>query len=163
MVLACIGLGSNLGDPQAQVCQAFVALAALPSSRLVAQSPLYRSRPLGPSGQPDYINAAAALETALAPLDLLAALKQIEQASGRVRGGERWGPRELDLDILLYGQRRLQEKDLVIPHPELARRNFVVAPLHDILPALEVPGVGSLAGLRRQLGMSGLERLETVA
>ncbi len=163
MALACIGLGSNLGNPQAQVGQAFDALAALPSSRLLARSPLYRSRPVGPPGQADYINAAAALETGLTPAQLLAALKRIEHDRGRQPGGERWGPRELDLDILLYGQRRIQEKDLVIPHPELARRNFVVVPLHDILPALEVPGVGSLAGLRRQLGMSGLERLETVA
>lgn len=163
MVLACIGLGSNLADPLAQVHQAFDELADLPDSRFVARSPVYRSRPLGPSGQPDYINAVAAVETALSPRTLLARLQQIEHAHGRQRGGPRWGPRELDLDILLYGQLQQSGPELTIPHPELARRNFVVVPLHDILPALEVPGTGPVAGLRRQLDMTGLECLETLA
>ena len=111
-----IGLGSNLAEPQQQLRCALMALDALPDSRLVAVSSLYASDPLGPADQPRYNNAVAALDTSLAPLQLLDALQAIEQAQGRERKAERWGPRTLDLDILLFGQRLIDEPRLTVPH-----------------------------------------------
>jgi 2-amino-4-hydroxy-6-hydroxymethyldihydropteridine diphosphokinase len=123
-------------------------LAGLPQCRPVARSSLYATTPVGPIPQPDYINAAAALATTLAPVALLAALQQVERDHGRIRDGTRWGPRTLDLDLLVYGQRRLQQPDLQLPHPEMHRRAFVLVPLAQIAPeGLEIPGLGRLADL----------------
>lgn len=146
-VTVYVGLGSNLGRPRQQVELALRALARLPLSRLQAVSALYRTRPVGPRDQPDYVNAVAKLETGLTPRALLAALKGIEWEQGRRPGGERWGPRVLDLDILLYGQAVIDDAELRVPHRELARRAFVLVPLADVAPPdLSIPEVGKLAG-----------------
>ncbi|MHA7814967.1 MAG: 2-amino-4-hydroxy-6-hydroxymethyldihydropteridine diphosphokinase [Pseudohaliea sp.] len=126
-----IGLGANLGHPLRQLRDAARALAGLPGCRPGPLSPLYRSAPLGPRDQPDFLNAVAALDTVLAPLDLLDALQHIEAGAGRVRG-RRWGPRTLDLDLLLYGDRELQLPRLTVPHPGIAERAFVLWPLADL-------------------------------
>ncbi|QVL47039.1 MAG: 2-amino-4-hydroxy-6-hydroxymethyldihydropteridine diphosphokinase [Thiocapsa sp.] len=159
-VAVWIGLGSNLQGPERQVRAALAELAALPESRLRAASRLYRTAPVGPPGQPDYINAAAHLETRLAPRALLAELHRIELAHGRRRDGTRWGPRILDLDILIYGDARIDEPGLTIPHPEMARRAFVLVPLADVAPPdLAVPGVGILAELLERCERDGVEPL----
>lgn len=114
---------------------------------------------MGPPEQPDYINAVAALETELAPRALLSALQSIEARHGRTRGPLRWGPRTLDLDLLLYGEERIESADLVLPHPGVAERPFVLYPLHELVPALEIPGRGSLRALLERCSDAGLERL----
>lgn len=154
-----VALGSNLDDPVAQVRSAFQDLDAIPASRCVRRSSLYRSVPIGPAGQPDYINAVAALETGLAPEELLDHLQAIERRHGRVRGAERWGPRTLDLDLLLYDDRVMQTERLTIPHPGLHLRAFVLYPLHEIAPGLRIPQRGSLDELIKQCPMEGLVRL----
>lgn len=155
-VRAYVGLGANLGDARASLRRALEALAALPASRLVAVSSLYRTRPHGPQDQPDFLNAVAALETALAPVELLARLQAIEAAAGRRRDGPRWGPRTLDLDLLLHGAARLETPRLVLPHPRIAERPFVLVPLAELDPALEVPGAGPVAALRARCGEGGI-------
>ncbi|MEJ1469487.1 MAG: 2-amino-4-hydroxy-6-hydroxymethyldihydropteridine diphosphokinase [Candidatus Sedimenticola sp. (ex Thyasira tokunagai)] len=145
-VTAYVGLGSNLEDPEAQVNSALNELSAIPLSRCVAHSSLYISSPLGPADQPDYINAVAALETALEPYPLLRALQAIEQRHKRKRE-KRWGPRTLDLDLLLYGGLILNDTDLKIPHPGIAIRPFVLYPLLEIAPSLELPGLGVIQQL----------------
>ncbi len=157
-VRAFIGLGGNLGDVPARLERAFEALDALPESRLTGRSALYRNAPLGPADQPDYVNAVARLETALAPLALLAELQRIENEEGRVRE-ERWGPRTLDLDLLLYGEERIDEPTLTVPHAELTRRAFVLYPLRDIEPTLSIPGEGALSDLIERCPPWRLERL----
>lgn len=158
-VRAYIGIGSNLDDPAAHVRRALQDLDAVAESRCVARSSLYRSDPMGPPDQPDYINAVAALETALAPLALLDALQAIEHAHGRVREGERWGPRTLDLDLLLYGTQQIDEPRLKVPHPGLHERAFVLYPLAEIEPQLMVPGQGTLEQLMVRFRYQGLSRL----
>ena len=157
-VRAYVGLGSNLESPRTQVERAFAALAGLPRTRLAGRSRLYRSDPLGPPGQPDYVNAVAALDTALEPLALLDALQSIEHAHGRVRT-LRWGPRTLDLDLLLYGTRISRCARLTLPHPRLHERAFVLYPLADLAPGLVLPGLGALSELLRQCPYTGLEVL----
>ncbi|HHJ12991.1 MAG TPA: 2-amino-4-hydroxy-6-hydroxymethyldihydropteridine diphosphokinase [Gammaproteobacteria bacterium] len=152
---AWIGLGSNLDSPLDQVRAALTELAALPDTRLAACSRLYRSAPMGPPGQPDYINAVAGVDTGLPPQALLDALQAIERAHGRVRG-EHWGPRTLDLDILLYGDLKLDSPRLHLPHPGLLARNFVLVPLAELAPGLMLDGV-SVAGRAARLGRAGLE------
>lgn len=147
-LIAYVGLGSNLADPLAQVHGALEALAAITGCSRVRRSSLYATSPVGPVVQPAFVNAVAALTTRLAPLDLLAALQGIERAHGRVRDGTRWGPRTLDLDLLLYGELQLRTPDLELPHPEIARRAFVLVPLAEIAPAgLLLPGQGRLGEL----------------
>ncbi len=144
MQQACIGLGSNLDDPVRQVDSALSELADLPLTRLLRHSSLYRSAPMGPADQPDYVNAAALLETALEPLELLDALQAIEAAHGR-RRAQRWGPRTLDLDLLVYADLRLDHPRLVLPHPGIGERAFVLVPMAEIVPDMMIPGVGALA------------------
>jgi 2-amino-4-hydroxy-6-hydroxymethyldihydropteridine diphosphokinase len=156
---AYIGLGSNLENPLAQVEQALVELAAIPESTLLAKSPLYRSAPVGPGNQPDYINAAALLETSLAPLALLDALQAIELSHQRIRL-EHWGPRTLDLDILLLDQQTIDSERLKVPHPYLTQRNFVLYPLADIAPELLLPDGTSLQQRIAQCPRDGLELIE---
>ncbi|MCB1775283.1 MAG: 2-amino-4-hydroxy-6-hydroxymethyldihydropteridine diphosphokinase [Gammaproteobacteria bacterium] len=153
-----LGIGSNLQQPVGQVEAAIDALRRLPSSQLLSVSPLYRSAPMGPAAQPDYVNAVAALSTTLVPETLLDALQAIEAAQGRVRG-ERWGPRTLDLDILLYGDHVIDSPRLRVPHPGIAERAFVLVPLGDIAPALQVPGVGPIARLLNRETRSQVERI----
>lgn len=158
---AYIGIGSNLDDPVARVRQAFHALAEIPACRRVAHSPLYRTAPVGgPPDQPDYINAVAALDTTLAPKNLLAALQALEEARGRVRT-ERWGPRTLDLDLLLYDRRVSDDPALTLPHPRLHERAFVLYPLHDIAPDLDIPGRGPLVELMARCPARTIARLDS--
>ncbi len=157
--VAYVGLGSNLDDPIAQVGRALRELAGLPETRLTRTSALYRTAPMGPANQPDYINAVAELQTSLSPPALLEALQCLERAHARVRTAERWGPRTLDLDVLLYGDNVLEDPQLCIPHPGLAVRAFVLIPLAEIAPTLMVPGLGPLSGLLAALDPQGIERL----
>ena len=146
--IAYIALGGNLQDPTSQVSSALDALGSIPRSRLEARSALYRTAPMGAPGQPDYINAAARLVTDLEHLALLDQLLGIEQRMGRQRDGSRWGPRVIDLDLLLYDQRRLDHPRLSLPHPELHNRAFVLIPLADVAPSdLRIPGQNSLGEL----------------
>lgn len=149
---AYIAIGSNLDEPITRVRDALEALAGLPDTELVARSPLYGSTPMGPADQPDYVNAVARLATALSPHALLDQLQRLEAESGRERGGPRWGPRRLDLDIVVYGDRRIADERLDVPHPGAAERAFVLVPLAAIAPALEIPGIGRVAELAAALG-----------
>ncbi|WP_177410193.1 2-amino-4-hydroxy-6-hydroxymethyldihydropteridine diphosphokinase [Pseudomonas sp. LFM046] len=158
-----IGLGSNLAEPVAQLRGALAALGELPQTRLAAVSSLYASDPLGPPDQPRYVNAVAALDTQLAPLQLLDALQAIELAQGRVRKDERWGPRTLDLDILLFGQHRIDEPRLQVPHYHMHARAFVLYPLAEIASDLQLPDGRLLQVLLEACPFEGLERLPDLA
>ncbi len=144
MHTAFIALGSNLDDPEEKVHQGIAALAALPHTQLAAASSLYRSAPVGHADQPDFVNAVVQLATTLAPQDLLAALLAIEKQFGRVRS-LRNGPRVLDLDLLLYDAQSIAAPGLVVPHPRMHQRAFVLAPLLELAPACVIPGIGSAA------------------
>ena len=160
---AYVGVGSNLDDPAAQVARAIDALAALRESRLVCRSSLYATVPFGPVEQPDFVNAVAGLLTRLSPEDLLAELRSLEAAQGRVRTGERWGPRQIDLDLLVVGRETRQTPDLTLPHPGIPQRNFVLYPLADIAPDLVVPGVGTVRDLRERVPSVGIRRLSALS
>jgi len=153
-----IGLGSNLDAPRRQVETALAELRELPDSRWLGSSSLYRSRPVGPQDQPDYVNAVAVIDTGLEAEDLLDALQAIERSHGR-RRGRRWGERTLDLDILLYGEETIHSERLRVPHPEMHRRGFVLKPLQDLAPGLVIPGLGELGTLLRQVDTGDLEPL----
>jgi 2-amino-4-hydroxy-6-hydroxymethyldihydropteridine diphosphokinase len=153
-----IGLGSNLGDPVAQIRSAMQALAAMPETRLVRRSSLYRNPPSGYLDQPEFVNAAAQIETRLEPRELLEQLLAIERVHGRVRDLPN-GPRTLDLDILLYGERTVREPRLTIPHPRMLERAFVLVPLAEIAPEAVVPGRGRIADLAAKLDASGMVKL----
>ena len=155
---AFIGLGSNLDDPKAQITRALVELSALPGTRVLAHSALYRTPPMGPSEQPDYINAVAKLETHLEPLMLLDALQALERSHHRVREFH-WGPRTLDLDILIVDQRLLTSERLTLPHPGIAERAFVVIPLYEIAPTLTIPGIGPISRVRERFATAVISRL----
>ena len=157
---AYVGLGSNLADPEQQVRGALEELGSLPETRLVTHSRLYRSPPMGPVAQTDFINAVAALVTRLPPRVLLAALQGIEDAHGRDRTEIRWGPRTLDLDLLLVADLRLDESPVRLPHPGVHERNFVLYPLAEIAPALMVPGQGRVAQLAARCPRGELALLE---
>jgi 2-amino-4-hydroxy-6-hydroxymethyldihydropteridine diphosphokinase len=144
---AYVGLGGNVGDVQARLRSAFDALARIPSTRLLRRSRSYRTPPWGIADQPDFINAVAELETSLAPRELLDALLAIERAHGRQRGGERWGPRTLDLDLLAYGDLRCEEPGLTLPHPRIGERAFVLAPLAELCAEMRIPGSGTVREL----------------
>lgn len=148
-----VGLGSNLEDPIAQVRLALEALGTLPLTERVAASRLYVSRPLGPQDQPDFINAVAHLRTRLSPLALLDQLQALEQRHGRVRR-RHWGPRTLDLDLLLYGDECLELPRLRVPHPEMTARSFVLLPLAELSPQLQLPDGRSVAALASALATS---------
>lgn len=143
-VVAYIGLGSNLHRPAQQLRAALQELDDLPGTRLIRHSTLFESTPLGPPGQPDYVNAVAMLATSLDAHSLLDRLQAVEQRHGRERG-ERWGPRTLDLDLLLYGEDRIDSPRLQVPHPQMLQRAFVLVPLFELAPELELPGLGPLA------------------
>lgn len=143
-VIATVGLGANLNDPAAQVEYALAELDRLPATRLVARSSLYASAPVGYVDQPDFVNAVAQVETALAPRALLAALLDIEHRHGRERSF-RNAPRTLDLDLLLYGDARFHEDGLTLPHPRMHERAFVLLPLLEIASDATIPGHGRVA------------------
>jgi 2-amino-4-hydroxy-6-hydroxymethyldihydropteridine diphosphokinase len=142
-----VALGSNLDHPAQQVEVAFGMLDDIMGTRLVGRSSLYRSSPLGGIEQPDFINAVAAIETTLAALDLLGRLQHIERTRGRDDVRVRWGPRVLDLDLLVYGDHVIDEPNLTVPHPGIAARNFVLLPLREIAPDLDIPGLGRVRDL----------------
>lgn len=156
MTTAWIGLGSNLDDPRRQVLDALRELDEADGISVTARSSLYMSEPMGPQDQPDFINAVAAVETQLAPLELLARLRSIEQRHAR-RRERHWGPRTLDLDLLLYGADRIDHPDLRVPHPGIAGRSFVLLPLREIAPGIEIPGKGKVEELLAALGDPALE------
>ena len=158
MTLAYVALGSNLGDPRQQVRDALAALAALPDTRVTRRSALYRTRPWGVLDQPAFINAVAELATTLSPETLLAEMLAIERRAGRVRA-ERNGPRTLDLDLLHVEGVRRDDPQLTLPHPRLAERAFVLLPLNDVAPQLQLPGLGSVAELLALVDPAGCERL----
>jgi 2-amino-4-hydroxy-6-hydroxymethyldihydropteridine diphosphokinase len=144
---AYVGLGSNLQMPTQQVDAAIELLGGITGTRLVAASSLYRSAPFGGIEQPDFVNAAAALLTQLDAPALLAELKKIEARQGRERDAKRWGPRVLDLDLLVHGSTVIDEPGLSVPHPGIGERNFVLLPLVEIAPELVVPGLGRVAAI----------------
>ena len=154
-----IALGSNQADPVAQVTRAFDELQRLPQSRLLGRSSLYRSAPLGPQDQPPFINAVALLDTLLTPDALLDALQEIEQRAGRVRKAERWGPRILDLDLLLYANRIIDTPRLQVPHYHMHARSFVLYPLAELAPDLTMPDGTPLSNLLDACSAAGLQRL----
>ncbi len=139
MTIAYIAIGSNLASPLEQVNAAIQALGEIPQSRIVALSSFYRTPPLGPQDQPDYLNAAVALETTLAPEALLDHTQRIELQQGRVRKAERWGPRTLDLDIMLFGDAVINTERLTVPHYDMKNRGFMLWPLFEIAPELVFP------------------------
>ncbi|NIU04178.1 MAG: 2-amino-4-hydroxy-6-hydroxymethyldihydropteridine diphosphokinase [Gammaproteobacteria bacterium] len=143
-VRAYVGLGSNLGDPVSQVTRALEELDLLSGTRCVVHSGLYRSAPMGTGDQPEYINAVAALDTERDAHGLFQALMEIEARHGRVRDHQRWGPRTLDLDLLIFGALVMRDEQLTLPHPGLLERNFVLYPLYEIAPGLDIPGAGPI-------------------
>jgi 2-amino-4-hydroxy-6-hydroxymethyldihydropteridine diphosphokinase len=153
IVRALIGLGGNLGEVRERLDAAIAALDAQPGVAVVARSRFYRTPPWGNTDQPDFVNAAIAVETSLTAVDLLDVLLATERAFGRVRDGERWGPRTLDLDLLAYGDQVIDEDRLSVPHPRIAERAFVLLPLADIAADTVLPGVGRVGDL--------LSRIET--
>jgi 2-amino-4-hydroxy-6-hydroxymethyldihydropteridine diphosphokinase len=156
---AYIGLGSNLSDPRAQVRTACARLAQLPRTRLVLTSRLYASRPFGRVAQPDFVNGAAGVLTQLGAEALLSELRAIETAMGRPAQRERWGPRLIDLDLLSYAHERRTGEVLTLPHPGIVERNFVLYPLAEIAPDLDLPGLGRVAELAGRVTSEGLTLL----
>lgn len=151
MTIAYIAIGSNLASPLEQVNAAVEAIGAIPESRIIRVSSFYRTPPLGPQDQPDYLNAAVALETALTPDALLNHTQRIELQQGRQRKAERWGPRTLDLDIMLFGQEIIHTENLTVPHYDMYNRGFMLWPLYEIAPNLCFPD-----------GVSIQQRLDTL-
>jgi 2-amino-4-hydroxy-6-hydroxymethyldihydropteridine diphosphokinase len=153
-----VALGSNLDDPPSQIRSALRALAELPETRLVRESSFYRNPPEGGLDQPAFVNAVAQIETRIGPRPLLDHLLEIERAHGRMRDYPN-APRTLDLDIALYGDRTVREDGLVVPHPRMLDRAFVLVPLAEIAPDAVVPGKGRVADLARNVDASGMIRL----
>ncbi|PHS70346.1 MAG: 2-amino-4-hydroxy-6-hydroxymethyldihydropteridine diphosphokinase [Methylophaga sp.] len=154
-----IGLGSNLTDPVFQVKTAIDDLTNLPDIQLLASSFLYKSSPMGPQDQPDYINAVVALETNISPHSLLDQLQQIEQKHGRIRQ-RHWGERTLDLDLLIYGEQIVDDERLTVPHPGISTRSFVLYPLFEIAADLDIPTMGKIEQLIKQCPRDDLQRVE---
>ncbi|KEI73278.1 2-amino-4-hydroxy-6-hydroxymethyldihydropteridine diphosphokinase [Endozoicomonas elysicola] len=152
---AYVALGSNLEQPELQLQRAVDNIDSAPHIAVSACSRLYRSDPVGPPGQPDYCNAVVAVNTTLKPVQLLDALQSIEKAHGRVRS-VRWGPRTLDLDIILFGNHTIESERLTVPHYQMHVRNFVLCPLLDVAPDLELPDGTALKSMVDELGYQGL-------
>lgn len=155
-VPAYVAIGSNLDDPVMQVRGAFDRLRSLNDTKLILHSRLFRTAPLGPKDQPDFVNAVAGLLTQLSARELLAELKELERTIGRAEPVVRWGPRRIDFDLLVFGAQQIAETDLTVPHPGVPVRNFVLYPLRDIAPDLHVPGHGSVAMLAARIGDAGI-------
>jgi len=160
VVIVYVGLGSNLDDPVSQVRAGVTALGQLPHTRFEACSSFYASAPVGTQAQPDFINAACRLQTALEPDVLMRGLMEIEQAHGRVRRGEKGGPRTLDLDLLLFGAQVIHSEALTVPHPRLHERAFVLYPLSELDPGLEIPGQGRASDLLAMCADQIVRKLE---
>ncbi len=148
MAKAFVGIGANLGEPERQIASALELLRAEEGIEVVAVSSLRETEPVGYLNQPNFVNGAVALETELSPRELLERLLDIERRLGRERAeGPRFGPRTIDLDLLLYGGESVDEPGLTIPHPRLAERRFALEPLAELDPSLEIPGHGSVQDL----------------
>lgn len=158
MADAALSLGANLGDPRRQLRLALEALACLDGTRISAVSGLYRTPPWGVTNQPDFLNICAVITTSLAPLVLLDAVKAIEVRLGR-EPNTRWGPRLIDIDILTYGEARIDSPRLVLPHPQMLARGFVLVPLAEIAPTLRVDGI-TVAAAAKLLDTSGIHRVD---
>ena len=159
MTTVYIGIGGNLAQPLETVKSAIQALMQLPNSTWIGVSSFYRSKPMGPQDQPDYINAVAQIDTHEQPLTLLDQLQHIEQQHGRVRKDERWGARSLDLDILLFGEQQIAHPRLTVPHYGMREREFVLYPLHELQPNLILSDGVSLQQLLQQVPANGIEKL----
>jgi 2-amino-4-hydroxy-6-hydroxymethyldihydropteridine diphosphokinase len=157
--LVYIGLGANLAQPVQQLERAILALQNIKDTKLVQVSSFYGSKPMGPQDQPDYVNAVAAVRTRLAAVDLLTELQQIELEQGRQRKDERWGPRTLDLDILLFGNDLIQTERLIVPHYGMKQREFVLYPLAELNSNLVLPDGTRLTELLTTVPLNGLTRL----
>jgi 2-amino-4-hydroxy-6-hydroxymethyldihydropteridine diphosphokinase len=157
---AYIGIGSNLQNPAGQVCRALGALATLPATQWVRGSSLYGSEPLGPASQPSFVNAVAALLTQCELPQFFEHLRALEKQLGRQPPRVRWGPRVIDLDLLMFAQHRSQDPELILPHPGIVQRNFVLYPLCELAPELEVPGHGRVARLAARVDRTGIWRLD---
>mgnify|MGYP000556847217 CR=1 FL=1 len=157
MITAYIAVGSNLADPVSQANLAIETLKNLPRSTFIATSKLYSSTPMGPQNQPDYINAVVAIQTELTPLELLDCTQKIELEQGRVRKDERWGPRTLDLDIILFGNEVIDSERLTVPHYGMKEREFVLYPLAEIAPSLQLPDGTELTDLLKIVDKNGLD------
>lgn len=153
---AYIGLGSNLDTPAQQLEQAIRAIAALPDTRVDAVSSFYCSKPMGPQDQPDFVNAVAKISTGLTPISLLDGLQAIELQQGRVRKKEQWGPRTLDLDILLFGRHQINSERLTVPHYGIKTREFVLVPLAEIEPTLTMPDGDKIDTMLHSCELNGL-------
>lgn len=158
-MIAWLGLGSNLQQPVAQLEEALDRLAALDQIEILATSSFYRTPPWGDEQQDDFINAVVQIETSLDPVPLLRVLQSIEKLMGRQRTGRRWGPRLIDVDLLLYGDLQYQSDDLEIPHPRMHERAFVLVPLCELDNTVEIPVLGAIEKLIQQLDCSGIRRL----
>ena len=156
MTIAYIAVGSNLADPASQARQAIEALKQLPLSQFIVSSSLYSSTPMGPQDQPEYINAVVAIDTQLSPFALLDCTQAIELEHGRERKAERWGPRTLDLDILIYGDEIIDSPRLTVPHYGMKVREFVLYPLAEIVPDLSLPDGTKLSDLLQEIDRNGL-------
>jgi 2-amino-4-hydroxy-6-hydroxymethyldihydropteridine diphosphokinase len=156
-----VGLGSNLEDPVAQVLEAVEELEMIPDSILVSRSSLYRGKPMGIADQPDYVNAVVAMDTLLSAENFLQELIRIEDLQGRVRDGEEWGPRIIDLDLLMYGKQKINTPDLIVPHPGMHERDFVIIPLSELAGDVNVPGQGRLTALINKCENHSLRKLVT--
>ena len=154
-----MAIGSNLDRPRAQVNESFARLGNLPATGWLRRSRLYVTRPLGPQDQPDFVNAAAGILTQLSARELLEGLLGIEKTMGRERR-QRWGPRVIDLDLIWMPGETIEEPGLTLPHPGVSSRNFVLYPLADIAPTLEIPGHGKVSELLRTVGDDGMSVLE---
>lgn len=158
---AYVGVGSNLAEPYAQAMRGLQALSQLPASKLILASSLYRTTPVGPQDQPDFVNAVAALLTQLDSVSLLRALKSLERELGREQPVQRWGPRLIDFDLLVVGDQRLNSDELTLPHPALHERSFVLVPFAEIAPDVFVPGQGSVRQLAARMQHGGIEKIST--
>ncbi len=159
MVIAYIGLGSNLSEPIKQVESAILAIGKTPHSQIIQVSSLYLSKPMGPQDQGDYINAVLALETSLSAIKLLDALQAIENKAGRIRKENRWGARILDLDIILFGNDIINTDRLTVPHYGMCEREFVLLPLAEIASKLNLPNGDSVNFLSQNIANNGITRL----
>ena len=162
MTSVFVGLGSNLEHPLTQLGQALNRMGKIPQSWVVRRSSLYWTPPWGDADQPDFLNAVAEMKTGLDASALLNELQQIEREQGRTRdSGRHWGPRSLDLDLLLFGQQVIDEAQLQVPHPRMTERAFVLLPLTDLAPDIVIPGKGRACEWLKRLDMTGLRRAET--
>ena len=158
MTIAYIGLGSNMNSPKQQIKSAIESIEKIAAIQVLMVSSLYKSKPMGPQNQHDYINAVAKIDTDLIPYELLECMQDIENDQGRIRK-ERWGPRTLDLDILLFGQQQIETPTLTIPHYGMRQREFVLYPLYEIAPSLIFADGCTLKQLIDEVPLNGITQL----